>query len=183
MTVSVRGHPAQVVAVTQAPGFSISNPVYRVDFALPQDGPAGIGINITVTHAPSGSSWSAPAVIQTLPCFWSTDGTATGWAIAQNADTFVLFTPAHPAQAGSQTRVVLYATGLRSLVISNSLVVRARLSDGRTFVLPVDYAVVGKILPGLDQIIIRLRPEIAGVGQVVLTIDGFVDSQVYLPVQ
>jgi uncharacterized repeat protein (TIGR01451 family) len=183
VTVSVAGHPAQVIAVTQAPGFSVSNPVYRVDFALPQNGPAGIGITITVTHAPSGSSWSAPAVIQTLPCFWSTEGSATGAVIAQNADTFVAFTPARPAQAGSQTRVVLYATGLRSLVISNSLVVRARLSDGRTFVLPVDYVGVGKILPGLDQIIVRLTPELAGAGQVTLSIDGFADSQVSLPVQ
>jgi Domain of unknown function DUF11/Putative metal-binding motif len=183
VTVNVAGRPAQVIAVTQAPGFSVSNPIYRVDFALPQDGPTGSGITITVTHAPSGSSWSAPAIIRMIPCFWSTEGSATGAAIAQNADTFVAFTPARPAPAGSQTRVVLYATGLRSLVISNSLIIRARLSDGRTFVLPVDYAEIGKILHGLDQLIVRLTPELAGGGLVVLSIDGFADSQVSLPVQ
>jgi uncharacterized repeat protein (TIGR01451 family) len=183
VTVSVAGHPAQVVAVTQAPGFSVSNPVYRVDFALPQDGPAGTSITITVTHVPTGSSWSAPATIRTLPCFWSTDGSATGTATAQNADTFVAFTPTRPAPASSQTRVVLYATGLRALVVSNSLVIRARLSDGRTFVLPVDYVGIGKILPGLDQLIVRLTPELAGAGQVTLSIDGFMDSQVSLLVQ
>jgi hypothetical protein len=183
VTVSVAGRPAQVIAVTQAPGFSISNPVYRVDFALPQDGPAGNGITITVTHAPSGSSWSAPAEIRTLPCFWSTNGSSTGMAIAQNADTFVAYTPERPAPANSQTRVMLYATGLRSLVISNSLVVRAGTTDGRAFVLPVEYAGVGKILPGLDQIIIRLLPDLTGAGQVTLTIDGTTNSQITLPVQ
>jgi uncharacterized repeat protein (TIGR01451 family) len=183
VTVNVAGLPAQVIAVTQAPGFTVSNPVYRVDFALPQDGPTGSGITITVTHTPSGSSWSAPAEVRTLPCFWSTEGSATGTAIAQNADTFVAFTPERSALAGSQTRVVLYATGLRSLVISNTLIIRARLSDGRTFILPVDYVGVGKILPGLDQIIVRLIPELAGAGQVTLSIDGFADCQVSLPVQ
>jgi hypothetical protein len=69
------------------------------------------------------------------------------------------------------------------LVISNSLIIRARLSDGRTFVLPIDYAAVGTILPGLDQIIVRLIPELAGAGQVILTIDGFADSQPSLPIQ
>jgi hypothetical protein len=183
VTVSVAGHPAQVLAVTQAPGFSVSNPVYRVDFAMPQDGPVGTGFTIMVTHGPSGSSWSAPAEIRALPCFWSTGGSATGTAIAQNADNFIAFTPERPAPAGSQTRVVLYATGLRSLIISNSLVIRARVSDGRTFVLPIDYAGAGKIFPGLDQIIVRLTPELAGAGPVILMIDGTTDSQISVPIQ
>jgi uncharacterized repeat protein (TIGR01451 family) len=183
VTVSVSGHLAQVIAVTQAPGFSISNPVYRVDFAIPQDGPAGTGFTITVTHAPSGSSRSAPADIRALPSLWSIDGTATGWAIAQDAETLVAITPAHPARAGGQTRVVLYGASLRTLLFTNNLVIRARLSDGRSFVLPIDYAGVGKIMPGLDQIIIRLTPELAGAGQVTLSIDGETGSQVSLPVQ
>jgi uncharacterized repeat protein (TIGR01451 family) len=183
VTVNVAGHPAQVIAVTQAPGFSVSNPVYRVDFALPQDGPVGNGITITVTHVPSGSSWSAPAEIRALPSLWSIDGTATGWAIAQNAETLVAITPSHPARAGSQTRVVLYGASLRTLLFTNNLVIRARLGDGRSFVLPIDYAAVGKILPGLDQIIVRLTPELAGAGQVTLSIDGETGSQVSLPVQ
>jgi uncharacterized repeat protein (TIGR01451 family) len=183
VTVSVAGHPAQVIAVTQAPGFSVSNPVYRVDFAVPQDGTAGTGITITVTHVPSGSSWSAPAEIRALPSLWSIDGTATGVPIAQDAETLVAITPAHPARAGSQTRVVLYGASLRTLLFTNSLVIRARLSDGRSFVLPVDYATVGKILPGLDQIVVRLPPELAGAEQVTLSIDGETGSQVTLPVQ
>jgi uncharacterized repeat protein (TIGR01451 family) len=183
VTVSVGGRPAQVIAVTRDDSFTLSNPVYRVDFAVPMDAPNGIGITITVTHAPSGSTWSVPDEVRVLPCFWSTSGTSTGAAIAQDADTFLAFTPERPAKASNQTRVVLYATGLRPLIISNNLVIRAKTSDGRAFVLPVDYAGAGKILPGLDQFIIRLTPDLAGAGQVILTIDGFPESQVSLPVQ
>jgi hypothetical protein len=183
--VSVGGRPAQVIAVTRDDGFTLSNPAYRVDFAVPMDAPNGAGITITVTHAPSGSTWSAPAEVRVLPCFWSTNGTSTGAAIAQDADTFLAFTPERPAKASNQTRVVLYATGLKPLIISNNLVIRAKASDGRVFVLPVDYVGAGKILSGLDQIIIRLTPELSSTGQVTLSIDGAaaVDSQITLPVQ
>jgi uncharacterized protein (TIGR03437 family) len=154
--VNVAGRSAPVIAVTQAPGFTLNNPVYRVDFAVPPNGPIGNGIMITVTHVPSGSgAWSAPAEVRVMPSFWSTNGTSTGTALAQDADTFVAITPERPALASGQTRVVLYATSLRSLVITNSLVVRARTGDGRVFILPLDYAGAGKIMPGLDQIIVR----------------------------
>lgn len=183
VTVSVGGRPAQVIAVTRNEGFTSSNPVYRVDFAVPVDAPIGAGITITVTHAPSGSTWNAPAEIKTLPSLWAANGTSIGQAIAQDADTFLTITPERPARASNQTRVVLYATGLRPLIISNSLVIRAKTSDGRTFVLPVDYAGAGKIAPGLDQIIIKLIPELEGDGQILLSIDGYSLDQVALPVQ
>jgi uncharacterized repeat protein (TIGR01451 family) len=183
VTVSVGGRPAQVIAVTRNDGFIVSNQVYRVDFAVPVDAPIGAGIMITVTHASSDSTWNALAEIRTLPAFWTANGTSIGPAIAQDADTFLTITPERPARASNQTRVVLYATGLRPLIISNSLVIRAKTSDGRSFVLPVDYAGAGKILPGLDQIIVRITPELAGAGQVMLTIDGSTESQIALPVQ
>jgi hypothetical protein len=183
VTVSAGGHPAQVIAVTRNEGFTLSNPVYRVDFAVPVDAPVGAGITITVTHAPSGSTWNAPAEIKTLPTLWAANGTSTGLVIAQDADTFLTITPERPARASNQTRVLLYATGLRPLIISNTLVIRAKTSDGRTFVLPVDYAGAGKILPGLDQIIIKLSPELEGAGQVLLSIDGYSLDQLFLPVQ
>jgi uncharacterized protein (TIGR03437 family) len=183
VTVSVGGHPAQVIAVTRGDQFTVSNPVYSVDFAVPEDAPVGAGIAIRVTHAPSGSTWNALAEIRTLPTLWAANGTSTGPAIAQDADTFLTITPERPAMANSQTRVIIYATGLRPLLISNSLVIRARTSYGQMLLLPVDYAGAGKILPGLDQIIIRLTPDLSGVGQVMLTIDGFPESQVSLPVQ
>lgn len=183
VTVSVGGRPAQVIAVTRNEGYTSSNPVYRVDFAVPVDAPVGAGVMVTVAHTPSSSSWSASAEVRALPCFWSTGGASTGAAIAQDADTFLAITPERPARASSQTRVVLYATGLRPLIISNGLIIRARTNDGRTFLLPVDYAGAGKILPGLDQVIIKLIPELAGAGQVTIMIDGFPESQVSLPVQ
>jgi uncharacterized protein (TIGR03437 family) len=181
--VRVGGRPAQVIAVTRDDGFTASNQIYRVDFAVPVDAPVGAGIMVTVGHTPSTSSWSTSAEVRALPCFWPTGGASTGAAIAQDADTFLAFTPERPARASSQTRVVLYATGLRPLIISNSLIIRARTNDGRTFLLPVDYAGAGKILPGLDQVIVKLIPELAGAGQVTIMIDGFPESQVSLPVQ
>jgi hypothetical protein len=88
-----------------------------------------------------------------------------------------------PANASSQTRVVLYATGLRPFILSSSLIIRARTDSGSVFVLPIDYAGIGRILPGLDQVIVRLTPELAGASQVTLSIDGVTYGQVILPVQ
>lgn len=93
IAVSVGGHTAQVVGVTQTPNFSPNNPMYQVDFALPPSGPAGDGINISITHIPSGRTWNEPAKIAVRPAFWSTGGTSTGMAIAQDADTLVAITP------------------------------------------------------------------------------------------
>lgn len=183
VTVSVGGHPAQVIAVTRNDDFTVSNPVYRVDFAVPVDAPVGAGITISVTHAFSGSAWSALADIKTLPTLWATNGTPAGSALAQDADTFLAITPARPARASNQMRVMLFATGLKPLIISNNLIVRAKTNDGHTFLLSVDYVGVGKILPGLDQLIVRLTPHLVGVGQVMLMIDGFPESQVSLSVQ
>lgn len=183
VTVSVGGRPAQVIAITRGDQFTVSNPVYLVDFVVPADAPSGAGIMVAVTHAPSGSAWSASAEVRALPCFWAIGGTSMGVAIAQDADTFLAFTPERPARVSEQTRVVLYATGLSPLIISNGLIIRARTNDGRTFLLPIDYAGAGKILPGLDQVIVKLIPELAGAGQVTIMIDGFPESQVSLPVQ
>jgi uncharacterized repeat protein (TIGR01451 family) len=181
--VSVGGRSAQVIAVTRDDGFTVNNPVYRVDFAVPSDAPIGAGITVRVTHVPSGSTWSSTAEIRMLPAFWATNGTLSGTVIAQDADTFLAITQEHPARASNQTRVMLYATGLKSLIISNSLVIRARTGDGHMFVLPVDYAGAGKVIPGLDQVIIRLVSELAGASQITLSIDGAAGSQVILPVQ
>jgi uncharacterized protein (TIGR03437 family) len=182
VTVTVSGIPAQVIAVVPSPDFTASTPVFLVDFALPQAAPVGIGIPVRVADSASGSSWSAPAEIKPLPGIWASEGKSTGMAIAQDADTFVAITPERPAQA-SQTRVRLYGTSLKSLIFSNSLVIRAKTNDGRSFVLPVDYIGIGKIMPGLDEIIVRLTPDLAGAGELTLTIDGSTDNLVSLSVQ
>jgi hypothetical protein len=78
---------------------------------------------------------------------------------------------------------MLYGTSLKSLIFSNSLVIRAKTNDGRSFVLPVDYIGIGKIMPGLDEIIVRLTPDLAGAGELTLTIDGSTDNLVSLSVQ
>jgi uncharacterized protein (TIGR03437 family) len=53
---------------------------------------------------------------------------------------------------------------------AESVSVEARLSDGRVFTLPVEFAGAQGVLPGLDQINVILVPELKGAGQVQLTL-------------
>jgi uncharacterized protein (TIGR03437 family) len=48
--------------------------------------------------------------------------------------------------------------------------VEARLSDGRVFMLPVEFAGLQGVLPGLDLVNVILVPELKGAGNVQLTI-------------
>ena len=48
--------------------------------------------------------------------------------------------------------------------------VEARLSDGRVYNLPVEFAGEQGVLPGLDQITVRLITELKGAGSIQLTL-------------
>jgi uncharacterized protein (TIGR03437 family) len=87
-----------------------------------------------------------------------------------------------------RTRLNIYATGISgSAANSNagndltiggtvranfaeSVTVEARLSDGRTFNLPVEFAGVQGTMPGLDQVTVVLIPQLQGAGRVELTL-------------
>ena len=88
-----------------------------------------------------------------------------------------------------QTRLSILATGLTSglantnvsndVFLSNgkimenyaeSVAVEARTSDGKTYMLPVDFAGSNSTLRGLDQVTVRLVPELAGKGSVQITV-------------
>jgi uncharacterized protein (TIGR03437 family) len=88
-----------------------------------------------------------------------------------------------------QTRLSILATGLSSglvntnvsndVFLSNgkimenyaeSVAVEARTSDGTTYMLPVDFAGANGTLNGLDQVTVRLVPELAGKGNVQITV-------------
>jgi uncharacterized protein (TIGR03437 family) len=53
---------------------------------------------------------------------------------------------------------------------AESVSVEAKLSDGRVFVLPVEFAGAQGVLPGLDQVNVVLVPELRGAGSVQLTV-------------
>lgn len=53
---------------------------------------------------------------------------------------------------------------------AESVSVEARLSDGRVFTLPVEFAGEQGVLPGLDQVTVRLISQLRGAGNVELTL-------------
>ena len=53
---------------------------------------------------------------------------------------------------------------------AESVMVEARLSDGRVYNLPVEFAGEQGVLPGLDQVTVRLISELKGAGSVQLTL-------------
>lgn len=96
-----------------------------------------------------------------------------------------------PENVGSdkRTRLSLFATGISGSVsnsditndinlgaglvrpnFAESVLVEARTSDGQIYSLPVEFAGAQGVLPGLDQINVRLIPELRGAGVVQLTL-------------
>jgi len=87
-----------------------------------------------------------------------------------------------------RTRINLFATGISASAVNfdssndvsvgstvrvnfaESVAVEARLSDGRVYNLPVEFAGEQGVLPGLDQITVRLITELKGAGSVQLTL-------------
>jgi uncharacterized protein (TIGR03437 family) len=87
-----------------------------------------------------------------------------------------------------RTRISFFATGISASAANSdtrndvnlgatvranfaeSVSVEARLSDGRVYNLPVEFAGVQGILPGLDQVTVRLITELKAAGSVQLTL-------------
>jgi uncharacterized protein (TIGR03437 family) len=90
--------------------------------------------------------------------------------------------------ADKRTRLNIFATGISGSAantdptndvnvsgavrpnFAESITVEARLSDGRVFNLPVEFAGDQGTIPGLDQVNVILIPELQGAGRVVLTL-------------
>jgi uncharacterized protein (TIGR03437 family) len=120
----------------------------------------------------------------------------TGAAVVSNGQTNVTlgttssFDVLEPQNFGSdkRTRINLFATGISASALNSdssndvslgekvrvnfaeSVAVEARLSDGRVYNLPVEFAGEQGVLPGLDQITVRLITELRGAGSVQLTL-------------
>lgn len=88
----------------------------------------------------------------------------------------------------TRTRLMIFASGVSSSIstshassyisinsvslpnLAEAVAVEARTSDGRTFMLPVEYAGSQGTVPGLDQINVVLLPEMQGIGDAQLTL-------------
>jgi uncharacterized protein (TIGR03437 family) len=68
------------------------------------------------------------------------------------------------------TNDVTLADGRIVTNVAEGISVEARLSDGRAFILPVEYAGPQGSMVGLDQINVVLAPELRGAGNVELTV-------------
>jgi uncharacterized protein (TIGR03437 family) len=102
--------------------------------------------------------------------------------------TDVGLTTASNLSADKRTRLDIFATGITGSVsntdttndvkvggvvrpnFAESVSVEARLADGHIYALPVEFAGAQGQLPGLDQITVRLIPELKGAGVVQLTL-------------
>jgi uncharacterized protein (TIGR03437 family) len=115
-----------------------------------------------------------------------------GVAVISNAtkQTTNNFEVTSPENFGSdkRTRLSIFATGISAGAsntnitnditvagklrpnFAESISVEARLSDGRVFMLPVEFAGLQGVLPGLDLVNVILVPELKGAGNVQLTI-------------
>src|SRR5215216_2060151 len=87
-----------------------------------------------------------------------------------------------------RTRLSIFATGISANALNTntsndinvggnvrvnyaeSIAVEARLSNGQTFMLPVEFAGVQGVLPGLDQVNVILISQLKGAGTVKLTL-------------
>jgi uncharacterized protein (TIGR03437 family) len=68
------------------------------------------------------------------------------------------------------TNDVMLANGRILANVAEGISVEARLSDGRAFILPVEYAGPQGSMVGLDQINVVLLPQLQGAGNVQLTV-------------
>lgn len=105
------------------------------------------------------------------------NGTANGLLLILDADSLVALPT--PLAAGGQRRILIFASGAKNLVNQNSLIIRVTCQSGLQAILMQDFATTLPSFPVLQQITIRLPPELTGCGQARLQIDGSEDTQTF----
>jgi len=108
-------------------------------------------------------------------------------AAKETGDSFDVVT-AENFGPDKRTRLIVFATGISGSAVNSDLTnditvngvaranfaesvsVEARISDGRVWRLPVEFAGSQGIFPGLDQVNAILLPELRGAGTVELTL-------------
>lgn len=183
VSVTIAGKAAPIISVSPS----------QVSFYVPNNISTGV-IEFLVTsqdgHVSQGTTYIAPAVA--VPAIFTANGIGTGAGLVLNATTYEQgsFAVSVPTNLGTdkRTRLMVMATGISGgavnsnpandirvgtstiLNLAESVTVQARLRDGRTFSLPVEYAGLSGSFPGLEQVNVVLIPELQGAGSVDLTI-------------
>jgi|GEM_PF-3351300 len=182
--VRVAGQPATVLAVRRRDADR-----YEVDFVAPaQVTPAASGsrVPVVVRHAPSGAQWrlGAAELVESAPVLWGQQiaGQSTLTAIALESPTLLAFSEDRRVPAGSETRVMIFLSGLGAGPTAENTRLIARLPDGSRVILPAEH--VGPTsLPGLHQIIFKAGSILSGHPRVLLSVEGGEEAWVSLPLQ
>jgi len=158
------------------------SPLYAIDFIVPDNAPIGSQVPLTLTRRSIPTTWITTINLrQTAPALWSINGTANGPLLILDADSLLALPT--PLTAGSQRRILIFASGAKNLVNQNSLIIRVTCESGFQAILIQDCTTTLSSFPVLQQIAIRLPPELTGCGQARLQIEGSEDTQTFLLIQ
>jgi uncharacterized protein (TIGR03437 family) len=194
-TASVNGTAYEVgnVSVTmggvEAPIISVSPT--DVVFVVPDGTPSGV-TDVVVTSREGFIQYGLANVSGSNPTILGVRGNTSTRAAALDSfgfsGRFNTTSKISWVNADSRTRLTIVATGVMSGLVNTNLsndvwyngkllenlaesvTVEARLSDGRIFNLPVEYAGVQGEQRGIEQVNFILIPELAGAGDVQLTV-------------
>lgn len=157
---------------------------YAIDFIVPDNASLGTQVPFTLTQQSIPTTWTTSITLrQTAPAFWSVNGTANGPLLILDADSLIALATNIPLSAGDQRRILLFASGAKTLVTQSSLIIRVTCQSGTQSILTQDFATTLPSFPVLQQITIRIPVELVGCGQARLQIDGSEDSHTFLLIQ
>ena len=91
--------------------------------------------------------------------------------------------PNTPIRADNTRRLLLFASGIKTLVAQNTLTIRVICESGHQALLLHDFAATLSSLPGIQQVVIRIPTELAGCGRTRFTITDQQDGEVFLLIQ
>lgn len=181
VSVAVAGRAARLIAVSPS----------RILFCVPANAPVG-ETEVIVTSQDGYVSRGTTTIAGLAPGIFTVNGNGFGDALVLNAATmtsgaFNLTTPENLG-ADKVTRLLIMASGFSNgasnsnsnndLVsamgvfpnLAESVTIEARTSGGLIFQLPVEFAGPSGRSYGVDQINVRLLPELRGTGNVELTV-------------
>jgi uncharacterized protein (TIGR03437 family) len=171
-----------MIAVTRLP--NSGSTIYAIDFLLPDQAATGDRVPVTITHTQHTSAWSTTATIQpTAPAFWSINGTANGPLLILDGDLLTAIDPTTPIRADNTRRLLIFASGSKTLVAQNTLTIRFTCESGNQGMIVHDFATTLSSLPGIPQIVIRIPNDLAGCGRARFSITDQQDSEVFLLIQ
>jgi uncharacterized protein (TIGR03437 family) len=182
VSVTIGGQPAPLLLVSPT----------QIAFIVPNGVAAGM-VDVVVTSREGYVLNGIAAVSGLKPVILGRLGDTSGQAAALDAVGYQsgAFSTVESSFVGlsSQTRVSIWASGISTGItntdtrndiilgfgriienLAESVTVEARTSDGRVYMLPVEFAGAQGTIVGLDQVNVVLVPELQGAGAVQLTI-------------